>query len=333
MVSHFILDMTIKLTILTFIITILLITSINSYIPNANEDHFTLIVVYDNNEYNPKLKTDWGLSIYLEINDTEMLFDTGANPEILMYNLNMLNLSIDDLDVVVLSHIHGDHVNGLSAIINRNKNVIVYIPSSFPISFKEKLRSLGIKFVEVSSWIKIKDYLYLTGELSSDGVHEQALVIKTKYGAIILSGCAHPGIDNFLIYVVNNMGIKNILLVGGGFHLIGASEDRIKAIINTFEKYKVKAVMPIHCSGDLARKLFKTYFNGSTILAGVGYTLTENDLKVYQSSYIPSSQTYTINREEEEFPPAHITMLITLILIIAIITYIITMLKRKTIIK
>jgi 7,8-dihydropterin-6-yl-methyl-4-(beta-D-ribofuranosyl)aminobenzene 5'-phosphate synthase len=56
----------------------------------------------------------------------------------------------------------------------------------------------------------------------------------------------------------------------GGFHLTGASESTILSIIEQLKALGVKKVAPCHCSGDLARKLFKEEFGEDYLEVGVG---------------------------------------------------------------
>ena len=47
----------------------------------------------------------------------------------------------------------------------------------------------------------------------------------------------------------------------GGFHLRGMSRRQIDEIVQGFKKEGVKRVGPCHCSGSLARKLFKKAYD------------------------------------------------------------------------
>ncbi|RLF97673.1 MBL fold metallo-hydrolase, partial [Thermococci archaeon] len=47
-----------------------------------------ITIVYDNEAYKKDLKADWGFSCLVEIENTpKILFDTGANGSILLYNM------------------------------------------------------------------------------------------------------------------------------------------------------------------------------------------------------------------------------------------------------
>ena len=58
------------------------------------------------------LQSELGLSYYIEHDDTKILFDTGAS-ELFRNNAISLGVDLDKIDMVVLSHGHFDHGNGL----------------------------------------------------------------------------------------------------------------------------------------------------------------------------------------------------------------------------
>jgi len=100
-------------------------------------------VVYDNNEYDPGLKTAWGFSCLIKGTKKTILFDTGRNGRVLLSNMSKLKIDPQEVEVIVLSHIHGDHVGGLNAVLDENSKVTVYLPHSFPDSFKDEVKRYG----------------------------------------------------------------------------------------------------------------------------------------------------------------------------------------------
>jgi 7,8-dihydropterin-6-yl-methyl-4-(beta-D-ribofuranosyl)aminobenzene 5'-phosphate synthase len=42
--------------------------------------------------------------------------------------MRQLQIDAKEVDAVVLSHIHGDHVDGLSGFLEQNSAVTVYLP-------------------------------------------------------------------------------------------------------------------------------------------------------------------------------------------------------------
>jgi len=230
-----------------------------------------LTIVYDNNFYNPELEAAWGFACYLNTNNARILFDTGGDSEKLLYNMEKLRIPVEDIQVIILSHIHGDHTGGLFAVLERNHHVEVYVPASFPEDFKSKTKRFGCRLVEVEGSMKICEGVITTGELGS-GIKEQSLVVNSSRGLIVVTGCAHPGIANIIEKAVELTDTK-VYLVIGGFHLSGSSKKEIAAVVERFKYLNVTKVAPCHCSGDLARYIFKKSFGTNYIDAGVGRNL------------------------------------------------------------
>ncbi|MCD8028690.1 MAG: MBL fold metallo-hydrolase [Erysipelotrichaceae bacterium] len=74
-----------------------------------------ITVLNDNRRYNPLLSNEHGLSLYIEYKDKKMLLDTGVS-DIFKRNAEKLNININDINVIFLSHGHYDHANGLEYI-------------------------------------------------------------------------------------------------------------------------------------------------------------------------------------------------------------------------
>ena len=94
-------------------------------------------------------------------------------------------------------------------------------------------------------------------------------LIFTDKGIILITGCAHPGIEE-MVKTARNLVRDDLLLVMGGFHLAGTSESVIAQIVSNMKKWGVRYAGPCHCSGDLARRLFKNEFGNTYIDVGVG---------------------------------------------------------------
>lgn len=238
------------------------------FMANEKLSDVTITIVYDNNEYDKRLKTGWGFSCLVKLKDKNILFDTGGDSPTLLGNMEKLEIDPQKVDIIVLSHIHGDHVGGLSGILKTNPDAIVYIPKSFPNSFRDEIKSYGAKYVDVSGPARIFDGVYTNGELGT-WIKEQSLIIKTEKGIVVITGCAHPGIVN-IVKKAKEVTKENVYLVIGGFHLGSASDADLKQIINAFREMDVEKVGPCHCSGDRCRELFEEEYGNDFVEVGVG---------------------------------------------------------------
>jgi len=229
----------------------------------GEKPEITLISVYDNYQVNPELKTAWGFATIIKTPKELILFDTGGSSEILLFNMEKLGINPASIKKIVISHIHGDHVGGLEGFLERNSNVTVFIPSSFPESIKNMIVQEGAKFVEISALRKISDFIYTTGELYGPP-KEQSLIIDSKRGLIVITGCAHPGIGNIVKKAKELMKKDKVYLVLGGFHHPPIS------CVKEFKELGIEKVAPSHCTGDSVREAFREEYKEDFIEYGVG---------------------------------------------------------------
>ena len=240
-------------------------------------ENLNITIIYDNNHYKNGLKTAWGFSCIIKGTEKNILFDTGGDGSILLANLKELDINPEEIELVVLSHIHNDHVGGLTDLLEINPELTIYLPASFPGNFKKNIGKYGAKTFDVREPVEISRGTYSTGELGTH-IIEQSLIIHAKKGMILITGCAHPGIIT-IAKKAKDLFKKDILLALGGFHLASERGNEISNIINDLKKLGVQYIGPCHCSGDLARQLFRKEFADKYIDVGVGKMITLNELK------------------------------------------------------
>jgi 7,8-dihydropterin-6-yl-methyl-4-(beta-D-ribofuranosyl)aminobenzene 5'-phosphate synthase len=236
----------------------------------GNAGKATLTTVYDNYRHGPRpgLRTGWGFSCLIEMENGTILFDTGGDSETLLGNMEKLGKDPGNIDKVVLSHAHGDHTGGLEGLLNIKPRVTVYLLRSFPQGLKDEVESLGAKVKEVAGPEKVSEGVLTTGELGT-WIKEQSLVINSPEGPTVITGCAHPGIVRIL-GEAGRLVNKEICLAIGGFHLEGETDTELVKIIEAFKELHVKKAAPCHCSGERARELFGREYGNGYVDNGVG---------------------------------------------------------------
>lgn len=227
-------------------------------------------ILFDSTAANSRLLSGWGIS-YL-INDS-ILFDTGEKSETLFNNMKMMNIRVDDIKAVVVSHDHWDHAGGLWDILIKNPSLKVYACPHFSKEFKDKVKDCKGQLNEVDKFIEISKDIYSTGEI--EGVYgnkrivEQALILNTDNGIVIVTGCAHPGIAEIIEHIKKHIS-GNIYLVLGGFHLMDKDKRKISSIVRRFRELGVEKVAPSHCSGKIAIELFKKEYGKNFLKIKIG---------------------------------------------------------------
>jgi 7,8-dihydropterin-6-yl-methyl-4-(beta-D-ribofuranosyl)aminobenzene 5'-phosphate synthase len=225
-------------------------------------------ILYDNYVYQEGTTSDWGFSCLIEGTEKTILFDTGTKPQILLHNVGLLNVDLNKVELIVLSHIHGDHTGGLSAVLERNPKVTVFFPVSFPPEFGRQVTSLKATPQTVDKPVEICRNVFLTGEMGNE-IKEQSLVIDSPQGLVIVTGCSHQGIVNILRRA-KEIRDRPIYLVFGGFHLMNKSEAEVRDIIAAFKELKVEKCGATHCTGDRPIAMFKKAFGENYVLMGTG---------------------------------------------------------------
>jgi 7,8-dihydropterin-6-yl-methyl-4-(beta-D-ribofuranosyl)aminobenzene 5'-phosphate synthase len=241
---------------------------------NGIENPVTVKIIYDNYVHENDLKPDWGYSIIIEGLEKEILFDVGTRPDIFEFNFQKMSLDADKVNLIVFSHEHGDHTEGLPAFVKMKKDIPVLIPFSFSDAFKNKMVSFGLTPVLVKEPAKICDNLYTSGEFTYQ-IPEQALVLNTRNGLVVMTGCSHPGIIEMLKQIKSVFN-KNIYMVFGGFHLLDKSEKKIEEIITEMKAIGVEKCGATHCTGEKQIKQIKDAFGANFVELGAGNSIVIN---------------------------------------------------------
>ncbi|MEW5691722.1 MAG: MBL fold metallo-hydrolase [Candidatus Hydrogenedentota bacterium] len=197
----------------------------------------------------------WGISFLIE---EDILFDTFGDAYVFLRNLRQMQVDISKIKHIILSHSHWDHISGLWHIINKHKDINVYICPNFKQEIKEKIRASGANVIEVGSFLNICGNVYSTGEIygkqKGSDIYEQAMVIKTQKGISIVCGCAHPGILN-IVNEVKRFFKENIYLIIGGLHLKESTQEQIEEVVHRLKLERIIKIAPTHCTGKIGTNL------------------------------------------------------------------------------
>lgn len=242
---------------------------------SAGSPEYTIKIVYNNIQGDPdsNLIVAGGFSAWIEFNNKAILFDAGGESTILVKNLHQLNLDINKLDAIFISHNHNDHVYGLPILLGMTRfNPTVYLPQSSQDAILEQ--NPRAKIVPVDKPEQLYSNIWSTGQIKTNYLNtvisEQALVIEKSEGICIITGCSHPGIIRLIEESKKIFPEKSIILVAGGFHLRNHTEDEIREISLKFKELGVKNIGPSHCTGKNAIKIFKNEWKDNFIRLYLG---------------------------------------------------------------
>jgi len=231
-------------------------------------------ILYDNYLHREGTKPDWGFSCLIEGTEKTILFDTGTNPEILMHNVEQVEVDLEKVEQIVISHNHYDHTGGLNAVLEKNHEVSVHLPVSFPYEFVRNVETSKAEVVSIDKPVEICQDVYTTGEMG-DQIKEQSLILNTDKGLVIVTGCSHQGIVAIL-KKAKELFERPIHLVFGGFHLGAKSNAELEEIIRNFKEIGVERCGATHCTGDEAIEMFKEAFGKNYVPMGTGRVVEIN---------------------------------------------------------
>lgn len=256
-----------------------------------------IVNLIDNISDRVDLKSEHGLSYYIETSKHKILFDCGQS-DAFIENARTLGIDLRKVDLVVISHGHYDHGGGIDAFLKLNHHAKVYLNKDAFHDFYSKKSDTELKYIGINkdlihhAQVKLVNFdtfvidetltLYSSIKqlnlspignkvlVEKKGVHthpdtfkhEQSLVIHENGIVVLMAGCAHNGIVNILEQVTDRSQL-NIKHVFGGFHLYNLTMDtyeddtRIEQIAN--ELLKTNATFYTgHCTGLKAYELLKS---------------------------------------------------------------------------
>jgi len=256
---------------------------------------------------------EWGLSILVETEGLNLLLDCGQSISA-VYNADILGIDLSKIDKVILSHGHYDHTGGLHPVLRRMRKRIDIIahPDIWAAKYarrrgqadryigipyqREELESLGACFKLMTEPTTITDGIITSGEIpmvtdfeeiapnlqvkGAGGfqpdqlLDDQALIMKTEAGLIVILGCAHRGIINTIYHAQQLTGVKKVHTVLGGCHLINAPEERVRLTVNALKELGVERLGVSHCTGLPAASTMAQEF-GERFFFNIAGTITK----------------------------------------------------------
>lgn len=261
------------------------------------------VLICDRSKYINNLWSQFGLSILVDCywEDGEkrrILFDTGWESETLLHNMRKMDIRVESIDALVLSHCHYDHTGGLTELIN-NPNakfkLIAHKDIIRPVySMKPEIHYIGIdnkliselpreRLMLLADATEIYNGIWITGtipritnfEKPEEDVYvledgklvedpekdDMALAVDFgQAGIVVVSGCSHAGIVNTLYQSMSITSNKRILGVVGGFHLIDISQEVRDRTIEEMDKLAIERIWSGHCTGHEAEQLLRDRF-------------------------------------------------------------------------
>ena len=194
-------------------------------------DQLSIVPVVERLASSADLKGEPGVSYFLKAGTTRLLFDTGLNARglsrpALVQNADTLAVNLQDLDGVVISHLHADHVGGPRTQFGKTfafsgealepRGIPAYVPTPMRHDRADVVLTTAPAVIApgVAVLPPLPANMFWLGPLA-----EQVLVVNvTGFGLVLVSGCGHPRIERMLAATERVLDIP-IKAVVGGLHL------------------------------------------------------------------------------------------------------------------
>lgn len=264
-------------------------------------------ILYDAFGARQDLQRDWGFAALVETGGKRILFDTGNNADIFARNATALGVDLRTIDLVVISHRHGDHTAGLSYLLSVNPTVTVYAPAEglggvfgtrVPGTFYRREASLPAhsryfdgqppdQVVMGTHWpgahIELVDSIRevapgvsviptISNRPGTLELRELSLAVRTPQGLVLVVGCSHPGIET--IVAASARVAPHVHMIVGGLHLVTTPDSEIARVATALhDQWHVDRIAPGHCTGEPAFLALQRTFDAAYVYAGLGTTI------------------------------------------------------------
>lgn len=230
-------------------------------LPGAQTPEFRMAVritiLFDNTVATAGLEKGWGFSCLVEHGDRAVLFDTGWDGDQVLANAERLGLDLSGVQDVVISHEHWDHAGGLPRLLRVLDSPRVWLPAAVSRRLQGDLARRTELMAVSSQPARIAPGLHSTGALGQKPA-EQALVVGVRDGVVLVTGCAHPGLERLVEVARSHGPLRGVV---GGFH--------------DFDQYHVLAAIPwlVPCHCTQHREEIRRHHPDATRPGGAGLRL------------------------------------------------------------
>lgn len=251
--------------------------------------------VSENTVTKHSLLASHGQSMLIAIDDKKYLFDTGEIYEGLLYNLENLDIDLNSIDSVILSHNHLDHSGALFKLMTDMTHQKLLLPPDM-ITLEEHKYNTRYRTQETDSAIqellhysnalvvtesmKLDEDFYTTGPLNGS-VKEQSLVMNiADKGLVLLVACSHPTLPVIVEKARQVTKIDQIYGIIGGLHYKNSNTEEIEKHITYIQSLNVEFIVPSHCTGYKAIEHVQSVLGEKVHVSFTGQFGTGNSLTI-----------------------------------------------------
>ena len=238
----------------------------------------TILPLFEEAVSAPDLHSEHGVSYLIQTDQQTVLMDVGNNmenafPFPLDENMGKLGVSAMDMDSLVISHNHPDHVGGMKAWQSDTfsapggrtdlSDLPIFVPTA--LTYPGSLPLIADKPIKISEGIAsigsqsfVQPFPIWVGNLVGQ---EQSLVVNVEgKGLVVITGCGHPGVERIVARAESLFG-SPVVGVVGGLHYMGMSTEKVQPHLDFIRSLQPSLVaLSPHDSDPSAIELFRTAF-------------------------------------------------------------------------
>lgn len=267
-----------------------------------------ITVLLDNEGAGTGLRTEHGLSLWIEAGPSRLLLDTGETGAF-RDNAEALGIDLATADAVALSHGHYDHAGGLPQALEAAPAARLFLhPAALQPRFARRRRgrpeSIGMPSASRSAvtaaaqrvtWtdqpMEIVPGVWCTGTVPRDEAREpgdpdfffdaactmtdpvpddQSFWVDTADGLWVILGCAHSGVLATLDHIDRLTGGRPLAKLVGGTHLMAADAARVARVADELARRAPDTLAPCHCTGRAAAGALGRALPDAIVRVGAG---------------------------------------------------------------
>lgn len=130
-----------------------------------------------------------GNSLIIKKNDTKLLVDIGISYQSLNKKLNEINLDPNNINHLLITHEHSDHIKGLRRLLIKHPNINVYLTKGTYNSLEFEVKELMKRYVIIKSEqsFLISNFNIETFSLSHDAKEPVGFVLTKENKKIVIA--------------------------------------------------------------------------------------------------------------------------------------------------
>lgn len=181
-----------------------------------------------------------GNSIVLDNGTTKLAIDFGVKTFKLWKELAAsTGIKVEDLDAVLITHAHGDHIKSLNAFIAVHGNEKVYTTAKVAndisrTSYVSRFNLSKVRTIPFGSWVEVGDFRVTPIKMNHPGNSQSAIAECVGYHIKDLAN------NKQYVYATDTTTLKNVIIPSEGFDLLmlesNYDEDLEMQVFNNAEQ-------------------------------------------------------------------------------------------------